>query len=275
MRLFLATFLFILYSVTSCSFALTSDFYGSKIVRIEYKNNIHGYHVQVLWMPIEFSKTGGDYVIGPAILKFRDAKNGDVFTFTTNYFSVMSNKLSLKSKCKLKTVKNAEDCHEDISAINQDQIKLVYQEQKPDPKLADSGFGASNEPFFFQDVNFDGKEELIVAEFGEGQRFRTAFKVYQIGVPSLYQITDKEPFKSLDDGSKIDYKNKKIFVDRSGGACDSVYETYTYDESKKDSDDGPIRLSDVTETTTASGKCQTFEYKVIDGVRHLVSTSSD
>lgn len=95
-------------------------------------------------------------------------------------------------------------------------------------------YNSNNSSFYFKDINFDNKKELLIKEAGLGQRGVNAIKVYEysFGMHSDYaDFWDKinyEPFNSLDDMSNIDLENKKIEIYASNGVCAGTYDEYIY-----------------------------------------------
>ena len=67
-------------------------------------------------------------------------------------------------------------------------------------------------PFFFLDIDFDGKKELLINHSGMGQRGEAAFEVINLEDNNYYGNLDyrEEPFLSLDSLTEIDYDNKTI-----------------------------------------------------------------
>lgn len=85
-------------------------------------------------------------------------------------------------------------------------------------------------PFLFEDIDFDGKDEFIIINHGQGQRMGHAFEVYDVEViegQPFMKLKDYPPFSELDLHSEFDIENKNITSYRSGGACLSEWETYT------------------------------------------------
>ena len=63
-------------------------------------------------------------------------------------------------------------------------------------------------PFFFSDVNFDGKEELLINDYNGGARGSNAYEVYEVS-PYHAEILKDPPFNVLEDGiTEFDPKNK-------------------------------------------------------------------
>ena len=90
-------------------------------------------------------------------------------------------------------------------------------------------------PFFFADVNFDGKEELVITQFGQGQRGCSAYQVYPAEPDDNgeYNILFDAPFDRLDDFSTIDSERRQIIIQSNNSADDTSEEVYKQDENGK------------------------------------------
>ena len=126
-----------------------------KVVTIEYTNEVSGFLVKVIWKP---NNVHFEHTTGPAIIEFYNIKDSTTFTLTNNNFGVLSSKLPFSYS----------EVGDEIISINQNDIKLVYDINN----LFDSQgfFRITNETFFFQDLDFDNKNELILGELDQGQR---------------------------------------------------------------------------------------------------------
>lgn len=246
--------------ISSCAKSQTKND-EIKIVTIEYSNEINGYTVKVIWKPnvVRYSHTKG-----PAILEFHNIKDSTSFTLTNNNFSILNSKLPFSY---------SEDSLEIVS-LNQSEIRLVYEEKNLKSWYT---FGTTNEPFFFQDLDFDNIKELILGEIDNGQRGVASFKAYKFEYDEiqseLYGITNIEPFKSLDEMSKIDYTNKRIIIYGSGGDCASGSEIYKLLPSKNDYEGNKFILETVIEEERDDNlnKCYELKYKVINQTKQLIS----
>jgi hypothetical protein len=246
--------------LSSCANSQTKNT-EPKVVTIEYSNEINGYSVNVIWKPnaVRYSHTKG-----PAIIEFYNKKDSTSFTITNNNFGILNSKLPFSY---------SEDSMEIIS-LNQDKIQLNYDEKS---LKSEEHFGTTNEPFFFQDLDFDNIKELVIAEIENGQRGVASFKAYKMEdgdiQSELYGITNNEPFKSLDEISKIDYINKRIIIYGSGGVCASGSEIYKLIPSKNDYDERKFVLETVLveERDDKLDKCYELKYKVINQSKQLIS----
>lgn len=90
-------------------------------------------------------------------------------------------------------------------------------------------------PFFFLDVDFDGKKDFVIKYFRQGQRWSDAYQAYDVtddiygsyGYDYLYDdLRGVAPYQDLDDLSEIDYNNKEISTYFYGGYSDSKKTIY-------------------------------------------------
>jgi antitoxin component YwqK of YwqJK toxin-antitoxin module len=192
----------------------SSDFFQEP-VRIRYANEIDGYKVEVLWIPTLADES---YLLtGPAVIKLTNA-NGETGTVVNNFFGFRGYKAD-EITAKLGIDHNDTG---DIIGYKKNELILEYS--------SDTYF----EPFFFGDINFDGKLDFIAVEPDEGQRSRDAYKVHELkdlggsGFGGGFNaITYKQPFVDLDEGTGIDSERKTITHSYSGGAYDFDTVTYT------------------------------------------------
>lgn len=226
------------------------------IIQIDFSNAVNGYQIKAFWKPV---KTNINHVIGPAIIEFYNTKDSTSFSITNNNFSILKNKLSFTYS----------DNEQEIIALNNTSITLSYNERN---LKSEENFGTTNEPFFFQDLDFDNKEELILAEVGNGQRSGTSFKVYHLYEEDALESTNHEPFASLDEFSKVDHKRKEIIIYGSGGYCYNSYLIYkllpinNYNQNE-------FVLDTIVEEERDDNqnKCYELVFKVINQRKQLIS----
>jgi hypothetical protein len=228
-----------------------------KIFTISYSNKIEGYSVDVMWKPVKVSY---DHVIGPAIIEFKNIKDGNIFYISNDNFSVLKNKLEFTYSQDGTGVEKLNKGH------------AVFRYDEPSLTTGES-FGQTDEPFFFQDLDFDNKKELILSEVDNGQRGVATFKVYKIDSDGFISRLD-EPFKSLDQLSKIDIKNKQIIIHGSGGYCTGFDEVYKLKESKDEYEPNKYILETILERQAEmennQSKCFETKYRVIDMPKELI-----
>jgi len=253
-QLNLISLLLILF-ITSCANKTKSN--ENKVVTISYSNEIEGYTVTAIWKPIKVSY---DHVVGPAIIEFKNKKYSTSFNLTNNNFSIL--------KSKLPFTYSDDSC--EIKNFNKDFISLFYDETNLKPT---EGFGTTNEPFFFQDLNFNNKRELLMTEVENGQRGIATFKAYDLEDAEMAREIYAEPFKSLDQMSKIDNVNKKIILYSSNGWCADGTEIYKLQISKNDYEANKYILDIIIqyEMDYKLDKCFELLYKVNNNSRQLIS----
>lgn len=206
----------------------------NNIVNLKYNNIINNMRVEVIWKP---NNLWHDYVIGPAIIQFTNTKYGTSSTVVNNNLGILEKRLT-----GLLNIKKIDDIgNYNIQSIANKSINLEYKKSE----LKDGRFtfqGATDEPFFFYDIDFDNKKELIVSEMFNGQRFCSTFKAYKFSEDQaikvikedLYQITYDEPYISLDELSTVNTSNKTIEIFLSAGAVGSESKIYKLDSVKDD-----------------------------------------
>ena len=181
---------------------------GNKPVHVQFTDVIEEkYTVDVHWFPDEML---APRLTGSAVIRFTLEPDYNSFSILTNYFHLPVVLYPSSSDRKRK-------------------IKFKYSELARS-SLVD-GVDDNSQPFFFEDIDFDGYKELVVAEPGNAQRHGTAYKVYNIAKDGgifidLYDITNAEPYISFDSFTTFDKENETITIKSSGGACTVAYDTY-------------------------------------------------
>ena len=204
----------------------SSDFF-QKPVHIRYSEEINGYKIEVLWIPTLADKYNGQ-VTGPAVVKLTH-ENGETGTVVNNSFGFRGDKA-------VEIIANLGiDDNDTADTIRYKKNELILEYSLPDiVEGVESRFDNNSEPFFFYDINFDGKLDFIVVEPYQAQRSRDAYKAYELidlgGVDfgrGFRGIAYKQPFIDLDSVTTIDRESKSITHFHSGGAADHDTVTYT------------------------------------------------
>jgi hypothetical protein len=227
--------------ITFCTNKLT-QYDSSEIVKIEYSEPVEGFKVKIIWVPSEIIN---GFAKGPAILELFNIKDSIFSKLTSNSLAIKIDRLPFEYNSDSTEIKSVKP-----------NVKITYAK---DLNLSNEWFGTSEEPFFFQDVNFDNNKDLILVEFGTGQRGVNNYRVDGMSNSDLL----KEPFLSLDDYSKIDYKNRTITLVGSNGACDRTTEIYK--QKKYEVNEYGIKFSyyEIEQDTLIELKdCKTYTYKV-------------
>lgn len=240
--------------------AAQTTYYEPNGVSISYSNVINGYSVYVLWKPMVVSN---NRTIGPAIIEFYKVDEPYSFFLTNNHFGIENSKLPFTY---------SEDGLSIVS-INEYEIYLGYDK---DDLQSEYSFGTTNQPFFFQDLDFDKIEELVLVESENGQRGIASFKAYKFEnselQPDRYGITSIEPFRSLDEMSKVDYLTKRITIYKSGGNCANSHEIYKLQPAKNEYEGNSFTLETIIEEQIDEklNKCYESTYSVTGQSKKLL-----
>ena len=187
---------------------------ANKLIQIHFTDLIEDrYIVDVEWFP---DNGLAPFLTGPANITFTLKESNKSFTVRTELY-------------------HSPDFEVDWEKINNGEVfEMKYSDFYNLSTLKElaskEGIYSLETPFFFEDVNFDGKKELIITEKRNGQRGRDAYKVYSIGEfrpeIDLYDITNSLPYVKFDSSTEFNPKDKTITLYYSGGACSSSSETY-------------------------------------------------
>ena len=169
---------------------------------INYKQKVNGYRVKVIWFPFIYEQGYTDY--GLAILFFQN---------DTSEFYLYNN------------VYHDDELYQYMPLKDGDTISIDYIPKKPNEYLAD------NNPFFFQDVDFDGKDELLITKWNCGSRGSSTYNVYKMSEKGNVYLINEEPFNDMENGhTEFDPLNKTITSRFSSSAFN--YVIYTYKQVK-------------------------------------------
>jgi len=213
---------------------------GTKTIHLKFTDVINDkYTADVLWTPDD------GYVprlVGPATINFTSSSGG-VFSVSADAFHIPSDILR-----GLGLIKFEDSSEHDGHTIEVDLSKVYSVEYNSlsKPLLLD-GLHHYDElksggltPFFFEDIDFDGKDELIVVDFGTGQRRVDEYTVYKSNDKHkreatyrptyqddiVYNLATAKPFDMLDQKTTFNKENKTIDVFLSGGACTNSNEKF-------------------------------------------------
>lgn len=232
---------------TSLKTQANSDF---NFITVRYANLVNGYKVKAAWRPVLVNADFpymDRFVRGPAILEFSNTKDSVLFSVNADYFSLDKELFSI-------TYVNTDSV--DIASLNTTKITIQNKAQAQINRSTPLNF---EDEFGFADVDFDGKKELIVREFGMGQRGSSTYAIYKIEDDENYEEVYKlrnSPFEQIDDETEFNYAAKTITISSFGGYCSSEYTTY----SKKDYEFIPTTV--VKTDTDKAGNCIQSTYKI-------------
>lgn len=184
-------------------------------IYIKYKQPINGYKVYITWW-MSYCNSGF------ALLKFVEP-TGHEFFLANEALHIDFDKIwEEASNFSIPNIYwSATTAPKQVYTIN-------YQTNKHPKDSLDY-----DAPFFFSDVDFDGKQELVMTLYRTGQRATDEYKVYKFNYSSgLMSEVKAEPYVSFDGLTEFDYHNKKVIIHHSAGTysdediyryCDSCY----------------------------------------------------
>ena len=138
--------------------------------------------------------------------------------------------------------------------------------------------------FAFADLDHDGEQEMFVACFMGGQRMRTAYLVYELGLTSSWSRFILEPIddpalRDLDSASTINLAAQTLSNHHSGSAYDSLTHSYKLLPLKSDKPGSSFaerqryHLTDVTGATTSD--VPLGSYREIDRHYRYIPSAED
>jgi hypothetical protein len=201
-----------------------SFFDGTKTIHLKFTDVIDDkYNVNVLWMPDDGL---APKLVGPAVIHF--VKNrGYSFSVSAEAFHVPSDILNQLGLLKFDYSGDYHTLPVDLNKVypieyDSEELSLfdnLYHHGKP---------RVGSAPFFFEDIDFNGKDELILINTRAGQRWVDSYTIYQSTYKggNIYNLATDEPFNILDEKSIFDKENRTIDVFSSGGACANSNEKF-------------------------------------------------
>ena len=209
---------------------------GNNEITIKYSTPIKGYTVSVKWLIRgKLEVQGSENFSGPAILTFENLETKEISWVLHPDFTIDIDKENLKYF----TVKDGEFVKTQSFTQISKYIKPKFD--KVGTSKEEEGFGYTYIPFFFQDVDFDGKDELILTyarTYEKGCSQNKIFKSPDYDSLEFSEMTN-EPFNNFSgfyygnpsadaySYTTIDYKNKTITqhgASGAGGNGESIYE---------------------------------------------------
>src|SRR5262249_24904607 len=109
-------------------------------------------------------------------------------------------------------------------------VRLQNEPPSGPPRRAEQCLKLGDAVVDLQDIDFDGKKELVFSHAGVGQRSGPAYEVVRIPEDAglqAFAADTREPFRDIDWRSVINITRKQIIVEGSSGACDSTEATYS------------------------------------------------
>ncbi len=244
---------------------------SSRGIPFESPDIIEDFKVSGLWFPEQSKPYVG--LSGAAIFNFSGAKTGEAL------FSAAVNGVALLPKDYWKNNGVADPDSLDVAALVEKlkasdiiEIRLLPETRAKilncDPKGGNQANSNGDKCLQFgeavvdiQDVDFDGKKELVFRLAGESQR---GVEGYQIMEPYESYFGSKgltRPLSELDQMSKINLSKYQITLRESNGACNFTDVTYTAHSAQSAS----LKLTHVRQySTDPSGTCYIEDYSAED-----------
>lgn len=210
-------------------------------ITIKYTSPIKGYNVSVKWLIRgKLEVMGSENFSGPAILTFENIDTKEISWVLHPEFTIDIDKENLKYI----TVKDGEYIKNQSFTQISKYIKPKFEKvgtSKEEEEEEEEGFGYTYIPFFFQDVDFDDKDELILTyakTYEKGGSQNKIFKTPDYDNLEFNEMTD-EPFANFSgfyfgnpsadaySYTTIDYQNKTIThsgLSGAGGGGNIIYE---------------------------------------------------
>lgn len=214
----------------------------SRSVPFESPDKLGEYGVSGFWFPQEQIPFAG--LSGPAIFVFKNVNSGKQLTVAVNAIALLD-----KDFWNKHGVADAEQLEPDalLEKLAGFGVASISLSQDKRAKVGDCG-RLQNDPAFgqarraeqclnlgdavvdLQDIDFDGKKELVFRHAGLGQRSGAAYEVVRVPEDGdlLALAGDlKQPFRDIDWRTVINITRKQIIIEGSSGACDSTEATYS------------------------------------------------
>lgn len=184
-------------------------------VYFAYNQTVNGYEVTGRWRPFnKMSETG------PVLLNFRHTETGKEYQYyNEKYHSYDTDKVSF-GKAFMGLQKG--DVHY-FHYTSPDTFDIFKKENGNSPL----GYYS---PLQFLDIDFDGKDELLINDWYQGQA-GNSYEVFKMTKRGLKKV-DYMPLDRLTNMDRIDLKNKTITIVDFDGASDNATFYFSYKKRK-------------------------------------------
>lgn len=228
-------------------------------VYFKYNQTVNGYEVTARWMPYDQrSETG------MVIMNFQNKDTGDEFQyFGEKYNSFNTDDVTFAKD--FKGYKNGDVYYFNYKSPDSDD---PFKEVNGNSPL---GYYTS---FQFLDIDFDGKEELLISDMYKGHAGNN-YDVYKVTNKGL-QILKYVPFDRLTNIDRIDLKRKTITIVEDDGASDNIEFYFSFKKRN-------VRIMDIPKFYSASADRFDFDkYNkelgtcyVLDSIKEYTKTDEE
>lgn len=207
-------------------------------ITIKYSTPIKGYNVSAKWLIRgKLDVPGSENFSGPAILTFENIDTKEISWVLHPEFTIDIDAENLKYF----TVEDDQYIKNQSFTQISKYITPKFEKVGTSEEEKEEGFGYTYIPFFFQDVDFDDKDELILTyakTYEKGGSQNKIFKTPDYNSLEFSEMTN-EPFANFSgfyfgnpsadaySYTTIDYKNKTIIhsgLSGAGGRGEIIYE---------------------------------------------------
>ena len=230
-------------------------------VNIQYKQKINGFNVEISYSTVK--DTGGISIAwGDADIKLT-SKDGTIYEVSVDFFKAPWDEIGYNEK----------DLWEREDFLKEVDGKTIILDYTPN-KVTSNEFGLFDfgVSFFFADIDFDGKKELIFNNGGSAQRGTNYYRVYQLsnGKVILNNTFNEQAIDGLDTFVRFNKKKKEVRIRITCGYCCDSYYIYKYDPNKNLY---LVRKVDCDSYTNSDGLClneiTTYHYQWNNGIMEL------
>jgi hypothetical protein len=217
-----------------------SDIY-SRSIPFQSADRLDEYSVSGLWFPEEQVPFAG--LSGPAIFVFKNVKSGEQWTIAVNSIVLLDKDFWDKHQVPDAGQLEPKVLLEKLAGFGVASISLSKDKRAKVVSCEGLGFvplpGKAEEErclqlgdavVDLQDIDFDGKKELVFRHAGIGQRGGDAYEIARnpkdIGP---LERDSREPFRDIDWRTVINITRKQIIIEGSNGACYDTAATYSRD----------------------------------------------
>jgi len=192
-----------------------------KIIYVKYTQPIKGYDIQ-----IEYT-----VIAGEDNSKWGDWLNGEMIILSEKDTVLIT---AIRSNSEIFTLET--DMNIDYDSISDGQIFLVNDYLIPyDSENEKSYFEIFDSycrfaPFYFYDVNFDGKDELIKFNGVYGARGRLLYDIFSFPEDTIFDCGIEG--LQFDGAWRFDRKKERIITDITCGAWCDIHEIWKWNEEK-------------------------------------------
>ncbi len=201
------------------------EFYDrTKTIHLKFTDAVKdGYDVSVTWTP----DGGLPLLTGPAMINFNSADWSESFTFYAEHFHIPYPTLKELGFFRGERGFNLSI---DLNKTYPIEYGSFTKTSLWGDTLTIDSLTGEIVPFFFEDVDLDGQDDLVVKGFRAGQRWADTFTVYEAGSKwgqTVYTQLTSGPFADIDTLTRFDKDNQTISLySSSGGFCSGSLDVY-------------------------------------------------